>query len=162
MSTPRVASLVPTGCIRAGSVRLLVPVSSALSQPTRLVAQRLVTAAVTKHGPYSSGLLPSWPLPKVGSRGKRVGVGDHKATVSRRSRGFVLAAGVVGTLNGEGKSPLTASWSGRATASPRESIAQAVLVAADPLGKFRTRNPSVPHPPTRRGDSGQPLRARRG
>jgi hypothetical protein len=47
------------------SVRLLAPVSSALSQPTRLVAQRLVTAAVTKYGPYFLGLLPSWPFLKV-------------------------------------------------------------------------------------------------
>ena len=33
-----------------------------------LVAQRLVTAAVTKHGPCSPGLLPSWLLSEVGER----------------------------------------------------------------------------------------------
>ena len=38
---------------------MLAPASSVLSQETRLVAQHLVTAAVTKHGLYSSGLLHS-------------------------------------------------------------------------------------------------------
>ena len=33
-----------------------------------LVAQRLVTAAVTKHGPYSPGLLRSELLSEVGER----------------------------------------------------------------------------------------------
>jgi hypothetical protein len=54
------------------SVRLLAPVSSFPSQPTRLVAKRLVTAAVTKYGPYSPCLLPAEPSPKSSRRGKWV------------------------------------------------------------------------------------------
>ena len=53
MSRPRVVSPVPTGFIRAGQYdrrHLCCPV---LSQQTHSVARRLVTIAVTKHGPYS-------------------------------------------------------------------------------------------------------------
>ena len=56
MSRPRGVSPVPTGCIRADQYdcrHLCCPV---LSQQTDSVARRLVTTAVTKHGPYSPGL----------------------------------------------------------------------------------------------------------
>jgi hypothetical protein len=59
MSSPRGVSSVPTGCIRAGQSRLLAAASSALSQSTRLVAQRLVTATVTNTLPTPGGHLPA-------------------------------------------------------------------------------------------------------
>jgi hypothetical protein len=50
MSTTRVVSLVLTERIRAVQSAATTPALSALSQPTHRVAQRLVTAIVTRHG----------------------------------------------------------------------------------------------------------------
>ena len=49
MSRPRVVSSVPTECNWADRYACWASELSAVSQPTRVVAQRLVTAAVTKY-----------------------------------------------------------------------------------------------------------------
>jgi hypothetical protein len=72
------------------SVRVLEPASSALSQPRRLVAQRLVTAAVTKHGSYSPVCSrPGRSQDRAGG-GKNVAVSDRRAKIFRRNRGSLL------------------------------------------------------------------------
>jgi hypothetical protein len=60
MSRPRVVSPGPTGCIRDGRYDCRHLCCPMLSQQTHSVARRLVTTAVTKHGPYSPGLPRPW------------------------------------------------------------------------------------------------------
>lgn len=88
---------VPRLMVTAGNAvhhvgRRLAPVPSALSQPTRLIAQRLVTAAVASYDPYRPAYsCPGRPPRLVRRDGKKGHRSDRRATVSQRSQGPLAA-----------------------------------------------------------------------
>lgn len=74
------------------SVLLLAPVASALAQGIRLVAQRLVTAAVTKYVLTPPACSRPDCSPRWGRRGKQVTGGDHGVAVFLTEPRFALVA----------------------------------------------------------------------